>query len=71
MGEERTVGECYQYNRDTRVMVEKVETRHDEEIKNIENNMIPQLVNRLPPWVTIVISVLTLIIGILSAMSFK
>ncbi|MBE7413837.1 MAG: hypothetical protein HS130_00860 [Deltaproteobacteria bacterium] len=68
---EKTVNECFQYNRDTRTMVEKVEARHDEEIKNIEGTLIPQLVNRLPPWVTIVIGILTLAIGVLAGVAFK
>ncbi len=71
MSGEKTVEVCYQFNKDTRQMVEKVESRHDEEIRNIEGTLIPHLVNRLPPWVTIVIGILTLAVGVLAGVAFK
>jgi len=71
VGEEKTVDACYQYNKDTRDLVNRVEARHDDEIKNIEGVLIPQIVNRLPPWVTIVIGVLTMLIGLLAGVAMK
>ena len=71
MGEEKTVDACYQYNKDTRDSVNRVEARHDNEIKHIEGVLIPHIVNRLPPWVTIVIGVLTMLIGLLAGVAMK
>lgn len=67
MTEDRTVNECYQYNSDTRTMVDKLEKRLAEELKEMRE----KLINRLPVWVTFAFSFLTLLVGALMAIAFK
>lgn len=64
-----TIGECYQYNKETRERQEKLEKRHDdlairvfEKLDGLERS----LVARLPVWATILISLLTMAVGILA-----
>lgn len=64
-----TIGECYQYGRETRERHEKLEKRHDElAIRVFEklDGLERSLVARLPVWATLLISMLTLAVGILA-----
>lgn len=61
MAEDRTVNECYQYNSDTRLMVQGLEKRVIRELEEIRE----KLINRLPAWATFVISFLTMLAGAL------
>ncbi len=70
MSDDKTVGECWQHNQDTRKFVEAVEARHDRDLKEIKDDLkalIERLSNRLPPWVMFLFSSLTLLIGLLAA----
>lgn len=60
---DKSVGECFQFNQDTREFVKAVEKRHGDEIQ--------RLADRLPPWVTAVIGLLTLTIGVLATLASK
>lgn len=74
MAEEVTVRECHQYNKDTRAYVEAVEERHGADLKEIRNDikaLVDKMINRLPPWVTAVISILTLAVGVLASIAFR
>lgn len=70
MSAEKTVGECYQFNQETRTQVDKLEERHDklaervfQKLETIED----RLVSRLPIWATMFISLLMLLVGALFA----
>jgi len=74
LSEEKTVGECWGYNKETRERHEKLEKRHDElairvfeKLEDLERG----LVSRLPVWATILISILTAVIGILAGALMK
>jgi len=67
MGDDKTVHECYQYNADTRLMVEKLEDRVIDELQEIRE----KLINRLPAWATFVISFLTMTVGSLITLALK
>lgn len=74
MSDERSVDGCWQYNKDTRAYVEAVEERHGADLKEIRNDiksLVDKMINRLPPWVTVVISILTLAVGVLASIAFK
>ena len=64
-----TIGECHQYNIETRERHEKLEKRHDDlAIRVFEklDSLEKSLVARLPVWATILISLLTMAVGILA-----
>lgn len=66
MSEEKTVNECYQYNKDTRAYIEGVESRHGRKLDQIEKDikeLVDKMSNRLPPWVLFYVSFLTLLVG--------
>jgi hypothetical protein len=85
LSEDVTIRECHQYNKDTRGYVEAVEARHSDamnrigarfdkeltEVKTDLKTLVDRMINRLPPWVTAVISILTLAVGILASIAFK
>ena len=67
MAEEKTTDECFQYNQDTRLMMDKMDARHTKSIETINDNMremTDKLINRLPPWVMFLFSALTLLLGL-------
>ncbi len=71
MSEEKTVNECYSYNKETRDRQEKLEERHDKLAERVFaklDALEKSLVARLPVWATILISILTAIIGVLAGM---
>ncbi len=66
MGDDKSVGECFQYNQDTRRYVEAVEERHGYEIKDVRDelkDLVQMLANRLPVWATLLIAVLTALVS--------
>lgn len=63
MSDDKTVSECYQYNSDTRWMLQNLENRVVKEIEEIRD----KLINRLPGWATFVISFLTMLVGAMFA----
>lgn len=67
MTEDRTVNECFQYNADTRTMVEKLEERLVGELKEMRE----RLIDRLPVWVTVAFSFMTMLIGVLATIAFR
>lgn len=85
MADEKTVPQCYQFSQDTRAYTEAVEKRHDREIGEVKINfkdeisevnadikaLVDKMINRLPPWVTAVISILTLAVGVLASIAFR
>lgn len=85
MSEDVTIRECHQFNKDTRAYTEAVEKRHDREIGEVKANckdetnelkadikaLVDKMINRLPPWVTVVISILTLAVGVLASIAFR
>lgn len=69
-GEEKTPGECFQYNQETRVQVGKLEERHDKLAERVFQKLDAledKLVSRLPVWATMFISLLMLLVGALFA----
>lgn len=69
MSDEKSVDGCWQYNKETRERHEKLEKRHDElAIRVFEklDGLERSLVARLPVWATLLISMLTLAVGILA-----
>ncbi|MEK6760102.1 MAG: hypothetical protein AABY51_10045 [Deltaproteobacteria bacterium] len=70
MSEDKTAGECWQYNQDTRSHVEKLEERHDKLAERVFQKLDAledKLVSRLPVWATMFISLLMLLVGALFA----
>ena len=64
-----TIGECFAYNKETRERQDKLEKRHDDlAIRVFEklDSLEKSLVARLPVWATILISLLTMAVGILA-----
>ena len=65
--------ELSQYEKDTRCMVEKLEGRLDTHLRDVWeklNDIDQRLMNRLPVWATVMISVLTAMLGVFGGMSF-
>lgn len=65
---EKTVGECFGFNQETRQRLDKLEERHDklaervfEKLEDLERG----LVARLPVWATLFISFLMAMVGAL------
>jgi len=55
-------------------MVDKVETRHDELAKRVFQKLDAledKLVSRLPVWATILLSILTAMVGILAGIATR
>lgn len=74
MSEEKTVDVCYQYNKETRDKVEKLEERHDKHAERVFQKLEAleeKLMARLPIWATLLISLLTAAIGILAGVVAK
>lgn len=66
MSEDRTVNECWQYSQGTRAYVEAVEDRHGKKLDTIERDikdLVDKMSNRVPPWILLYISFLTLLVG--------
>lgn len=64
-----TIGECFSYNQETRARQEKLEKRHDDLAVRVFDKLDAleeKLVSRLPVWATLLISILTLAVGILA-----
>ncbi|MBV6340440.1 hypothetical protein [Candidatus Magnetobacterium casense] len=64
--EGKTVGECYQYNHETRLQLTKLEERHDKLAERVFSKLEgieEKLVARLPVWATLFISFLMLLVG--------
>ena len=61
-----TTHECFQYNEETRVQLNKLESRHDELAKRVFEKLEKldeKLMTRLPLWATMFLSFLTLLVG--------
>ena len=70
MSEEKTAGECWQYNQETRTQVNKLEERHDKLAERVFaklDSLEEKLLSRLPLWASLFISLLMLLIGALIA----
>ena len=71
---DKNVDICYQYNKDTRAMLERIDARHYAELGEMKKDMkymVDKMINRLPPWVAVVFSFMSLLIGALMAGIFK
>ncbi len=70
MSDEKTTGECWGFNQETRTRVDKLEERHDKLTERVFQKLDAledKLVSRLPVWATMFISLLMLLVGALFA----
>ena len=64
--EGKTIGECFQYNEETRKKVDKLEDKHDklaERLYGKLDEIEAKFMNRLPIWASILIGFLMSLVG--------